>query len=275
MRCNPSPFLTGERGRPAEGPLGERGAKVALIDERQFLRDCIASALEEATSEIEVFGFSAIDEIYLHELSLVVVWIESHGAEGVKELERLVREIRDRFPESGIAAFVHDSDRAVVKSAIAQGVCVIGAAKTTKDIATAAIRLACAGGVFTLCEFTPDEDTQLAGALAGTPSEDDLELESAAAGVAPPFSQAIDPACLASAAASASAICEFTNREREVLDHLNRGLQNKNIAFALGISDSTVKVHLRNIMKKLNATNRTQVLFLMRQLPNIVHARPV
>jgi DNA-binding NarL/FixJ family response regulator len=55
----------------------------------------------------------------------------------------------------------------------------------------------------------------------------------------------------------------------ELLEHLNRGLQNKNIAHLLGISESTVKVHLRNIMRKLNATNRTQVAVLMQQRTEI------
>ena len=52
---------------------------------------------------------------------------------------------------------------------------------------------------------------------------------------------------------------ELTPRERDVLRSLRGGHQNKIIAFELGISESTVKVHLRNIMKKLNASNRTQV----------------
>ena len=44
-----------------------------------------------------------------------------------------------------------------------------------------------------------------------------------------------------------------------MLRSLRSGHQNKIIAHELGISESTVKVHLRNIMKKLNASNRTQV----------------
>ncbi|MGA2492490.1 MAG: response regulator transcription factor [Roseiarcus sp.] len=52
---------------------------------------------------------------------------------------------------------------------------------------------------------------------------------------------------------------DLTARERDVLHSLRSGNQNKIIAYELGISESTVKVHLRNIMKKLNASNRTQV----------------
>ena len=61
----------------------------------------------------------------------------------------------------------------------------------------------------------------------------------------------------------------FTPREIEVLHRLRQGLQNKIIAFELGISESTVKVHLRNVMKKLHASNRTQVAFMLRRLPHL------
>ena len=38
--------------------------------------------------------------------------------------------------------------------------------------------------------------------------------------------------------------------------------QNKTIAYELDMCESTVKVHIRAIMKKLNARNRTQVVLL-------------
>jgi DNA-binding NarL/FixJ family response regulator len=41
-------------------------------------------------------------------------------------------------------------------------------------------------------------------------------------------------------------------------------MANKLIAYELAMCESTVKVHIRNIMKKLNATNRTQVAYLTR-----------
>ena len=54
----------------------------------------------------------------------------------------------------------------------------------------------------------------------------------------------------------------FTGREVAIVDALRKGKSNKTIAFDLSISESTVKVHLRNIMNKLHATNRTQVAML-------------
>ena len=44
------------------------------------------------------------------------------------------------------------------------------------------------------------------------------------------------------------------------------GKPNKIIAFELNMRVSTVKVHLRNIMKRLNATNRTEVAYITNQL---------
>ena len=58
----------------------------------------------------------------------------------------------------------------------------------------------------------------------------------------------------------------FTQRQSQILDCLRRGMANKLIAYELGMCESTVKVHIRNIMKKLKATNRTQVAFLTRGL---------
>jgi Bacterial regulatory proteins, luxR family len=42
---------------------------------------------------------------------------------------------------------------------------------------------------------------------------------------------------------------------------LQLGKANKIIAFDLGMSESTVKVHVRNIMRKMGATDRTQAAF--------------
>jgi DNA-binding NarL/FixJ family response regulator len=58
----------------------------------------------------------------------------------------------------------------------------------------------------------------------------------------------------------------FTTRQAAVIEALRRGKPNKIIAYELKMRESTVKVHVRNIMKKLKATNRTQVAYLATQL---------
>jgi DNA-binding NarL/FixJ family response regulator len=54
----------------------------------------------------------------------------------------------------------------------------------------------------------------------------------------------------------------FSPRQQQVLDRIRQGKQTKIIAYELSMCESTVKVHIRQIMKKLNARNRTQVVVL-------------
>ncbi|ASY66017.1 Transcriptional regulator, LuxR family (plasmid) [Sinorhizobium sojae CCBAU 05684] len=58
----------------------------------------------------------------------------------------------------------------------------------------------------------------------------------------------------------------FTQRQEEVIRELRRGKANKIIAYELNLRESTVKVHIRNIMKKLKATNRTEVAYKLSEM---------
>lgn len=60
----------------------------------------------------------------------------------------------------------------------------------------------------------------------------------------------------------------FTDRQLDVARALQKGAANKTIAYELNLCESTVKVHIRNIMRKLNATNRTQAAFKLNQIAN-------
>jgi DNA-binding NarL/FixJ family response regulator len=57
----------------------------------------------------------------------------------------------------------------------------------------------------------------------------------------------------------------FTARQAAVVEALRRGKANKIIAYELNMRESTVKVHVRNIMRKLKARNRTEVAFLLQE----------
>ena len=51
----------------------------------------------------------------------------------------------------------------------------------------------------------------------------------------------------------------LTTRERELITLIARGMQNKNIAHELNISEHTVRAHIGNIMRKYRLQNRTQI----------------
>jgi DNA-binding NarL/FixJ family response regulator len=83
------------------------------------------------------------------------------------------------------------------------------------------------------------------------------------------------PACMLDAAPAGQATAaarptdgrgnpiDFSPRQVQVLELLMQGKQNKIIAYELSMCESTAKVHIRNIMRRLNARNRTQVVSMI------------
>lgn len=61
----------------------------------------------------------------------------------------------------------------------------------------------------------------------------------------------------------------LTERELDVLHELARGLSNKQIASVLDISEQTVKVHIRNLLRKLNVRSRVAATILFLQTRGI------
>lgn len=57
-----------------------------------------------------------------------------------------------------------------------------------------------------------------------------------------------------------SSLQRLTGREREVLGLLIEGHPNKLIGRALGVQEVTVKLHIRKLLRKLGAANRTQAV---------------
>ncbi|NMG15712.1 response regulator [Aromatoleum bremense] len=56
----------------------------------------------------------------------------------------------------------------------------------------------------------------------------------------------------------ASELNKLSPREREILTFIARGQSNKEIARQLELAESTVKIHVQNILRKLNLTSRVQ-----------------
>ena len=60
-----------------------------------------------------------------------------------------------------------------------------------------------------------------------------------------------------------SMLAKLTSREHDILKQISKGLSNKLIARELGISDGTVKVHVKHILKKLELRSRVEAAVWM------------
>lgn len=70
------------------------------------------------------------------------------------------------------------------------------------------------------------------------------------------------PAIAADQPGERSPLASLTRREYEILTQLVGGASNKEIAKVLGLTEITIKSHLRNVFRKIGATNRTQAVAL-------------
>jgi DNA-binding NarL/FixJ family response regulator len=114
----------------------------------------------------------------------------------------------------------------------------------------AALQAGCSG--FLLKDMPP---AQLLGAVSATLSADLL--------VAPARLRKLvedHTATLPHRAATASLLDELTDREREVLRLVGRGLPNEDIAHQIHVTESTVKTHLHRLMTKLGLRSRAQAV---------------
>lgn len=64
----------------------------------------------------------------------------------------------------------------------------------------------------------------------------------------------------------AQCVRELTPQQFRVLTMLGSGLLNKQIAYALGVSEATIKAHMTAILRKLGANNRTQAVLMAARL---------
>ena len=78
------------------------------------------------------------------------------------------------------------------------------------------------------------------------------------------------PPAVASRLAEFTPRDDLTAREQEVLQHVAKGLGNKEIAVAIGRSAETVKAHLESIFQKLGANDRTHAVTIALQR-GIIH----
>jgi DNA-binding NarL/FixJ family response regulator len=142
------------------------------------------------------------------------------------------------YVDAGIKVLVvlREFDASLARHLIQIGVRGVLSGNESLETAIAAVHFSMAGGVYA--------PTELITSTCGAPPLNGSHAATNGAQPTPPPSDK-----------------SFTRRERDVLQRLRRGLQNKSIAYDLGISENTVKVHLHNIMTKLRATNRTQVVF--------------
>ena len=215
-------------------PTLVRTNRIVIIDRRQLVGRCLAASLREADKDTVFEVFPDIEswkrQTPFAAANVVVLCrpdgnlSEAAWAEITRELALLQGEV-DAPP---VAVISDGENLDQIVRIIKLGVKGYIPTTTSVDIALQALQLVQAGGVYIPAEC-------LFPLLASIKVEEPVE-------------------------AGEDEI--FSPRQLCVARALRKGTPNKIIAYELNMCESTVKVHVRNIMKKLKAKNRTEVAYL-------------
>lgn len=219
---------------------------IALIDPRPLRGDSFSELIVKNAHDIDVLCFADLKSLSAYtaeddfHFSIIML---SVGATALTEeiVKSYIDQIKSELKQVALVILSDCEELRCMKTALSLGVRGYLPTTLTSSVAIAALRLISAGGVFipsnSLCATSDNDIT------AETP-----EITAHQAGVK---------------------LEGFTPRQIEVMRHLKVGNSNKVIAAELGVQESTIKVHVREVMKKLNVTNRTQAAICASKLFSI------
>ena len=206
-----------------------------VIDHRTLIRECLVRALRTVV-RARVGSYDAIDswlEVADNNLPAAIL-LGISGSPGDTEIMHHTASALSKFAPVPLIVIGESEDPEQIIEALESGARGYIPTNLPLAIAVHALRLVTEGGV-----FVPANSLIAAhGHPTGKPRSAAPELQM------------------------------FTARQAAVVRALCRGKANKMIAYELNMCESTVKVHVRNIMKKLKAKNRTEVAVMFKSLSN-------
>jgi len=218
-----SPVHPDGRAAMEEGSAAPRPIRVLIADDHPVVRDGLALILQ-TEPDFEVVGLAAngVEALQLAEQLRPAVLLLDLAMPELDGVE-VIHRLRASRPETGIVVFtVFDTDERILAAlqAGARGYLLKGAPR--EEVFTA-LRTVAAGGSL----LPPLVASRLLRHVRG---EDEAPFE------------------------------PLSPRQQQVLTLLARGLQNKEIAVALGVAQRTAKFHVETVLRKLGAGNRTEAV---------------
>lgn len=203
--------------------------RILLIDDHTLLRSGIRLLLEKQP-DFEIVaeagdGTEGIKRAHQHKPDVVLLDLNMPGLSGLETLQLLVQD----NPDTAVIILTVSEEAAELAQALRDGAKGYLIKNIEGDALAAAIRRAADGDAV----IDPSMTAKLVAQFRNQPQ--------------------------AAPAAAPTERDKLTTREREIVQCLARGESNKEIARHLDVAESTVKIHVQNILKKLNLSSRVQV----------------
>ena len=228
------------RGGPDRRAVDER-IRILLVDDHALIRVGMRSIIE-GEPDMEIVGEaadprSALEAALETSPDIVLMDLSLPAPGGIEATQRIKREL----PSCGIIVLAADEDEDALFEAIKAGAAAFILKDVGPDDLVTIIRRVSDG------EFLINDKVFSKPAVASRVLKEFRELAVYGQEAAPIFAP-------------------LSPREVEILDNIAQGMTNKQVAYALSISEQTVKNHMSSILRKLSVNDRTQaVVYAMRQ----------
>ncbi len=212
--------------------------RILIADDHPMVRDALRLAVAYSCHADEVFEAGSLDDAVkiLDEKGALDMVLLDLNMPGMHDLDGLVS-VRRRFPAVPVVVVSASEDRGLVRDCIRAGASGFIPKSTPRDAIAVALRKVMAGEIY------------LPVGLGDLDEEDEpVEINEEAAEIA-------------------RRLQSLTQQQMRVLEMLGTGKLNKQIAFELSITETTVKAHVSAILQKLKVCSRTQAVVLANKLP--------
>ena len=199
-----------------------------IVEDHPLFSEALENAICMANPDAEILHAASIDEALdvLSSTPLIDLVLLDLSMPGTTGLAGVIR-IRKAFPKSPVVIVSGHQDPQIVSSVLSLGVSGYIPKSTSKRELANSIKEVLRGAI-----YLPSDYRDLA--TARRPKANNRELLERLHGLTP--------------------------QQLRVLDMVRRGLQNKQIAYELKICETTVKVHVSEILRKLHVFSRTKAI---------------
>lgn len=209
---------------------------VLLIDNRTLFRECLRHSLVSQRVSWEVAAYRSLEEWRTEEdlhppLAAILLHLGQQNATD-SSVANQIKELVSDAGSTPVIVLADSDDLVQILGALEHGIRGYIPSSVSIEVCIEAINLALAGGI-----YVPASSVF---AMRQT-IKSDISRETRLAEL-------------------------FTPRQIKVAGAIRQGKPNKIIAYELNMCESTVKVHIRNIMQKLKVSNRTEAAYKIRDL---------
>ncbi len=207
--------------------------KILIADDHELFLKGLEMVLSDFNPQAEFVKARNYDEIFAiiekqKDFNLVLTDLAMPGARWLEALQR----IHEQLPDTPVIILSAVFDREIVQKTIELGAAGYIPKTSSNAVILSAVNLVLSGGVYIPAELlqgTSQDEFNMLKQLENVSEEQNL----------------------------AEKVKILTPRQIEVLRLIAEGKSNKQIAYELGLSEGTVKLHVTAILKVLNVYNRT------------------